>query len=322
MFAEIALTPQVFDEHSNTDKDLWLESLYELGRGIFPRIAACPVIISDLYGGGWCDLVKNNLDDIVDHRVKRRVMEIYQQMKNYLSKRPSELSWPDDEEGWVKEINCSHGKEAFSRIMLSDVCFQGYVSDGKPVHSINHANEERSGFWDCIRSDGDVEMDINKQISLLRPICLHADYMALRTTYVAGGDDDETAFVATLIESACNRPSGYHELAFFELHLDGSRIENFDTVTHNIVEKIRECLSKHVELRVYYWPHFTDRELVAGHFSDGKKYQRWGISFNHIARPIDRSGSTRWHIIRQRDLENIMVDTASDRIIRQFSIVV
>jgi len=262
MFTEIALTPQVFNEDSNLSKELWLDSLYELGRGIFPRAAACPAMISNLYSGGWFDLVRNNIKGIVDHRVKRRVMELYQQMQNYLIQRPSESGWPEDEGDWIKEISRSHSKEVFARILLSDTFYQGYTADEKPVYSINHTNDGHSDFWECIRSDGNMKMNVDTQVRLLRPICLHAGYIALKTTAIAGGDDDE----------------------------------------------------------IYYWPHFTDRELVAGFVGDGIKYQRWGISFNHIARPTDRSGQTRWHIIPQKDLGDILMDTNSEEIITHFSI--
>lgn len=164
-----------------------------------------------------------------------------------------------------------------------------------------------------------MKMNVDTQVRLLRPICLHAGYIALKTTSVAGGDDDETTFAAKLIESACDRSSDYPTLEFFELHLDGSRIGNFDSVTHNIFEKIKEYISKQIELRIFYWPHFTDRELVAGFIEDSTKYPRWGISFNHIARPTDRSGQTRWHIIPQKDLGDIIVDTESTDIIKKFS---
>lgn len=317
MFTEIALTPHVFEEESNPDNELWLESLRELGREISPRNAAEPIIIADLYKGSCLHEALRAIGNISDHRVKDHAQRICAQMKKYAAPRPDELEWPVYEEDWTKEASQSHAKEPLGRILLSDNYFQSYAANSEPCYSIYHTIDEQSGFWNGIRSHGDVEMNISTQVDTLRPICIHADYIAIRLPYVNGGDDDETIFAGKVIKSAINRPSGYPELKFVEMHLDGGRISRFDNVVSNITSKVKEIVSSDGVLKMYFyfWPHFTDRELIAGFCQNEIKYPRWGISMNHIAKPNETQSMTHWSIIAQKDIGDIQTDTDNVEIV-------
>ena len=45
MLTEFAFTPSIFDEDAHDDKEAWRDQLKELGRNMFPRVSAWPVVV-------------------------------------------------------------------------------------------------------------------------------------------------------------------------------------------------------------------------------------------------------------------------------------
>ncbi|MFC1792718.1 hypothetical protein ACFL3Q_03935 [Planctomycetota bacterium] len=324
MFTEIALTPHVFDEVSNPDRDKWLEGIRELGHGISPRTASGPIIVVDLYDGGCSAEMVESIKRISDHTVRDKAQSILKLIKDrYAVLRPVEGDWPDDESGWKCECLISHAKEPLGKILISHSLYSTHTGCD-PVFSIHHPADEHSGFWNNIQSHGNIDMDVDIQVRVLRPICIHADYIAIKSPYINGGTDDETTFAAKLIKSALNRPSNYPKIKFVELHLDGKQITDskiFTRIASNISTEIINVIKSKadLEVRFHFWPHFTDREIVAGFFNNGNKYPRWGISMNHIARPNETQQSTTWSIIAQKNLEDLNLDTESEHIIDKYN---
>jgi hypothetical protein len=313
MLTEIALTPHVFDQESNPDTDRWLDWLYELGRNIAPRTAAAPVMTSDLFDGNWQHETLGIVQTISDHRAKDRVQRILQQIRKLCVPRPAESSWPQDESDWANEAAASHRREPLGRIVLTNDMFRNFQAGGCPCHPLRSV--ETDAFWDGIQSHGPVPMDIPSQIALLRPLCVHSDYLALRSPHIRGTSDDETPFAARLIASACNRPPGYGQ-PHIDLHLDGTTVVNHQRCTanfSNLVGNISHILQRHVpagtNVHCYFWPNFIKRVLIAGLLQQSGganvRYPRWGVELAHIARPKDTRPSEPWGLVQQKNLADL-----------------
>ncbi len=307
MYTEIAFTPHIFDEDCNTDNEKWYLGIYNLGQGLLPKTAAEPIILSDIYGGSCLNEAVANISRIKDHRVRVLAQSCAQKMSKLSVIRPSESDWPQSEQDWLGECENSFVNFPMGRVLISNSHHQHIITQ-MPAFSIYDPADDQSGFWNDIQSQGRVNMNLDDQVNLLRPICVHADYIAIKSPQIRGGSDDETVFAARIIQSALNRPTNYPEIKVIEFHLDDQHNSNHDNSVINIIQLVRRITAKSntgLKINFYFWPHYTDRELVAGLLKNGIKSPRWGISMNHIARPADTSGSTTWNIIAQKNLDDI-----------------
>jgi hypothetical protein len=306
MFNEIALTPQVFDQASNPDVDKWLDYLYELGRGLDSRTTASPIITADLYDGTWSEVARRMLSGINDSRIRDRVQRILTRIRHLAVPRPAELeSWPDNEQAWASEVIASHRAEPFSRILLTDLLDSSFDKQSTPCYSLHDLTDNT--FWEGIQSQQSVPMEIQTQVDLLRPLCVHAHFISLKMPYARGCSDDETIFLCELIKSAFDRPQGFSSVEI-DLHVDSSigGKPSSNDYQNNLFHNLKCCFNSYLlsgsRFNCFLWPHFTDRLLVAGFIKDGKRYPRWGVSFSHIARPRDNISNTSWSLIDPRTL--------------------
>jgi hypothetical protein len=76
MLAEFALTPSIFDEEAQDNTDEWLDDLRELGAGMFPRVSASPVMVSNLYDGSWRAIAHQMAQAVTDHRTRDRAQPV------------------------------------------------------------------------------------------------------------------------------------------------------------------------------------------------------------------------------------------------------
>ncbi len=329
MLTEIALTPQVFDEASNSDIDRWLGKLDALAGNLVPLAASAPAIVSDMYDGSWGHEIVPIAAAITDHRAKDRVQRILGRLKDLLVPRPAHLGWPQSEKEWADEAAESNGSEPLGRIVVTAGYFPNVASAGQPYKSLDSV--DTSSFWDGIRSHrNDIPMDIAAQIDLLRPICAHAHFISIRTPHVRGTASDETAIVGQIIASACRRPGGFPDVEI-DLHLDGTTIvdrhreeSNFATLVPNIQAGLARHVPTGTTIDCYFWPHFIERMLIAGDIRtvDGTdtRCPRWGLSFTHLARPGGPpSQPTSWNLFSRKDLSTRLpeVDPNSNDILHK-----
>jgi hypothetical protein len=304
MLTEIAMTPEVFDQKSNPDVASWIDCLNALGANLFPRTAACPAMISNLQGGAWMEEVRNRLKNAADHRVIDRLQRILKIIEEILVTRPQANGWPDSEVEWVLEAAESHKLEPIGRVLMTQALLGQVHANGAPLGTIRDV--DTASFWDGITSSCDVVMDVGAQVRLLRPICVHADYIALKLPYARGGGD-ETEFAAGVVRSAYSRPAGF-TAPIIELHLNGM---DHITQPQRLVSAVTACLDagalRGKTIEVVVWRQFLDRIMIAGMTKeepDGTKrqYPRWGVRFSHIAHPNDRRQPTGWNLVRRHDL--------------------
>ena len=312
MLVEVALTPQVFDNASNPDTATWLACLNELGHGFFPRNAAFPIVASDLQEGGWMDEVRRAVQRIADQAARWKVQELVQRFKDIVVSRPALNDWPSDQRGWAEEAAASHKSEPIGRIVLTDAFHADYQPTDAAYCALRGVRE--NAFWSGIQNtDQQVIMSIPAQIALLRPICLHAHYLALKLPHAHGTSDDETPFAAAVFGSCFLRPVGFSAV-HAELHIVGDGL--VDTALNNVINNVKHILAKSLprgsQVMLCLWPHFIDRKLVAGVLKTSAGQQlrapRWAVSFQHVARPHDSSPPTGWWLIPPRDLATISQD--------------
>jgi len=307
MLTEIAMTPHVFDAASNPDTEAWLECLGRVGQGFFPLSAPSPVIAANLQDGGWIEEVKTTIGRITDHRVRVKAQQVASRLKDIVVSRPTVNYWPDDEKQWAEEAVGSHRAEPIGRIVMTDRLHQGYQAGGVICHALQSVCDD--GFWTDIRNARQVPMDIPTQVGFLRPICVHSQYLALKLPHAEGSDDDETPFAAEVIGSAFRRPRGFPAVKV-ELHINGERYRgNFTSLFHNIRHSLATKVPAGGEVLLCAWRGFIDRKLIAGVFRESAgqllRSPRWGVGFQHVARPHDNRPPTGWWLISKHDFAEI-----------------
>jgi hypothetical protein len=311
MLVEVALTPQVFDGASNANVAIWRECLDELGHGFFPRNATPPVLAADLQDGGWSEEVKQTIGRITDQATRWKVQNLANRFKDIVVPRPMVNVWPTDEREWANEAAASHRSEPVGRIILTDGLYGGYCPANAPCHPLRDVKSE--AFWAGIGNSVQVQMDICQQVALLRPICAHARYLSLKLPHVRGSTDDETPFAGAVLQSVFRRPAGFAP-AQVELHVNGDGLAGtaLSNVIHNIRHSLAAGLPVGSEVLLCVWPDFIDRKLVAGVITTcaGQEVRapRWGVGFQHVARPRDARPPTGWWLISPHNLATVSTE--------------
>jgi hypothetical protein len=316
MLAEFALTPSVFDEDAHDDKDAWLEQLRELGGNIFPRVAASPVMVSNLYAGSWHSVATQVVMDIKDHRARKLCQDLLEKTRRTLVFRPvCNDEWPGEEEcAWGREAIQSASEEAIERIIATRTAHEVLARECTFIRSIDEVTG--SGFWQGVSASRSVPMRIGDQSRLLRKLCLHTEFLCLLTPRIYGASDDETDFAIEVIRSALKRPSGYRRVSV-DIHTSGPSgdpsdadySEKLSSCVGNISTRLGEALRPGESISLYVWPRLLDRYIVGGIFVEAagrvrQRSPRWGVSMQHIARRDERTShpATSWNLLDRKSL--------------------
>lgn len=314
MLAEFALTPAVFDQRAHDDNQSWVDQLRELGAGMFPRTAASPVMVSNLYAGSWHAMARQIAATVDDQRARVLCLDLLKKIENTLVFRPACNQWPEEDECcWGREAIDSAREEGIERIVATRGTCDRLAAESSSLRSIEEVRD--AGFWHGVCAGRDVPMQLATQTQVLRKLCLHAEFLCLVSPHIYGGQDDETDFAVELVRSALRRPHGYRKVAL-EIHTVGATGDSSDpdypqrvsNRAENISARLREALAPGESVSLHLWPAtagLLDRYLLGGVFaesSDGaqKKSPRWGVGMQHIARPGDQARSrppTRWSLL-------------------------
>ncbi len=291
MLAELAITPQVFEESDNAANPRWREDLREMSNLIFPPSRPRepnPLVIADLHAGSWKNMAASAIKNIGDQRTRLLAEGLWGKLRRILVKRPACSDWPgDNERGWIHEAMESNRDHPLSRIVITSDAQIG-VDRSPPLHSLARLCD--SDLWHDVRCVRSIPARLTDQMNELRSICRHAGFLAVVCPYILGGGDDETAFVVQLMRLAGHRPNGWHK-AMFDIHTQSGKD---DQATSNIIENIRSRLvtgrSDLSRVRLILWEKLLDRFLIAGERmagTDGKFEAgrcRWVVSLSHVAR--------------------------------------
>jgi hypothetical protein len=315
MLAEFALTPSIFDEAAQADREIWRDQLTELGSNMFPKTAPWPVMISNLYGGSWDTIALSMVKAIKDPRVRVLCQNFLQNAATTLVKRPALGDWPaEDAIEWGREAISSHGTEPIERIVAC-----------KPAHDVlsqecpfirNIGEVQTGGFWSEVSSQWPQTLKIVDQVQALRKLCVHSEFLCLITPHIYGGSDDETDFALALIRSALQRPADFCPVEI-EIHTEAPEnpassdfTQRLGKMVGAISKSLRSVLARGQQIRLVFWPRFLDRYLVAGVYtetSDEKRIRspRWGVAMQHIARKADDRATkppTSWSLLSKNQL--------------------
>jgi hypothetical protein len=314
MLTEFALTPSVFDDEANTDPQAWREQIRELGLNMFPRVSAWPVMVCNLFEGGWHAIAFQTVSRIKDATLRTMCEDLLRRAADAAVRRPACLDWPTDDIEWAHEALASHQIEPIERIVAADATRTAIAAEGQSVRSINEVLD--GGFWHEVSAEATPAMRIVDQINTLHKICLHADFLCLVTKDIYGGDDDETDFAIALLRSALSRPAGFAE-PDIEIHTEGPRdpsahdyAARVSTLAANILLSLGSALQPGQQVRLVIWPKLLDRVLVTGlHTQDANgnivRSPRWGVAMNHIARAGDARKAippTTWTLMKKDNL--------------------
>ena len=318
MIGEFAFTPSVFDEEANPDAESWREQLRELGNAMFPKTAAWPVMVANLYDGSWHSIAMTTAEAVKEGKARVLCEGILKNIGSTLVHRPiAESDWPNDDLSWGREAVASHAVEPIDRIVSCRAVQDTLTREGHPIRCISEVQAD--GFWRDISSQWDQELTISGQILAIRKLTLHAEFLCLITPHVRGTGDDETDFTLELIRSSLRRPAGFPAVEI-EVHTEGPdnpmsadfplRLRKaIGNTTISLVSALRSGES----VRLVHWPKLLDRYLIAGVYtltSGGSRMRspRWGLSMQHIARRIDAQAvrpPTSWSLLTRTQLGDV-----------------
>ena len=311
MLTEFALTPSIFDAALHPDAGEWQEQLRELGQGMFPRVAASPVIVSNLHGGAWEGVAGGTIARLRDPRVRNLCQGLLTRLAAAFVRRPVRGGTPGTELQWAQAALAFRAEEPIERIVVTEAAKADTLADEASVFSLRHVNDE--AFWTGISSAGPQEMVVATQVGRLSKLCKHADFLLLVSKDIHGGDDDETRFAVELIRSALSRPPGF-DVPEVEVHTQGPdrdpKSATLRRIVSNVGQSLRAVLLPGQQVRLVMWAKLLDRLVIAGSNTRGSagkttRRPRWGVAMSHIARPGDvRKGHppTNWSLLQSADL--------------------
>lgn len=321
MLAEFALTPSIFDKSAHKDREAWLQQLRDLGHGMFPRGAACPVMVSNLYDGTWqaAALKAVSSIDVQDQEARGLCMGFLEKvLEGTLVYRPAcSDKEPSNDTAWAKEAVNSISFEPIDRIVTCKPAYEVVLQKCSSVHCIDKVQDDH--FWNGISPQWSQPLNVFDQVEALRKLCVHSEFLCLVTPYIRGQDNDETTFAQEMIRSAFRRPK---ELSppFVEIHTTvdwktSSVPDQFKSVVHHVSCRLRSVLVADQQVRLVIWPKskLLDRYLIAGMYtemSDGKRVRKscWGVSMPHIARKAHNDEPmppTPWSLLTSPQINDV-----------------
>ena len=298
MLAEFALTPSIFDKRAHKDREAWLGQLRELAHGMFPRGAACPVMVSNLHNGTWQAAALKAVSSIDDQDQEARVLckgILEKVLARTLVYRPAcSDTEPPNDTAWAKEAVNSNSFESIDRIVTCKPAYEVVSRRCSSVRCIDKVQDDH--FWNSISSQWSPAYRIPEQVRTLRKVCVHSDFLCLVAPYISGGRGNETDFALEFIKSAFSRPDGISSpnieihTAYSESSASAVFPERLNSLIRNIEAAIRSALKPGQTVQLIVWPKFLARYLIGGVYtqtSERVRSPRWGVLMNHIASKAD-----------------------------------
>lgn len=317
MISEIAITPSLFEEAAQDDRDQWLDQLRKLGNVLFPEFSACPVVISDLYDGSWYPEIKARIDSVTDHTARPLCLDILKGLQNVRVTRKAMGDWPDNDLNWCDEAIAAHEEEPIDRIVTSRAVS---VSSEKSAKIRFYDEMLDRGFWHGINASQPTPYSLPAQIGLLRKICFHSQWLALINPY---GIASEDKFSKDLIESAFAF-NGRSVPLIIELHVaspqndsEQGKVNLVANFRQRLLGRGRPNIKPGDNVLIHFWNRdFKDRYLLGGGFiNETKKRVRWGVAMQHVARESDQDSAppSEWSLLNNESLSSRFNFFVSDR---------
>jgi hypothetical protein len=305
MIKELAFTPHIFDEETNSANSKWHEQIRVLGEKMFPWCSPTPFVVSNLGEGGW-DCQVNTYVGAIKTNTKYLVQSLILQMKNIMVKHPLWGDWPGDNEiEWANQaLKISENKFCpIERIVTTDAI----ALSMKNVYALNDITG--SGFWNGLAPNNTLPMVISDQVKRLQILCVHAKYISISSAYLNDGKSDESDFVFALIQNI-DSSTIHKERVHFDVHCQASSglIKQDSPEVLNLIGKFKKYAKYKVQIQLNFWDKIRERILLAGEKTavsgETKMKVRWGISMQHIARATDvnQNDQTYWILLTPQSI--------------------
>ena len=298
MLAEFMLTP-----------DALLAGFSREGRDAIDELKACflpgrtvPVALLSKLGEEWVNAAARKIARInTAHRHK--AMAVFQQLLSDASlSRPAVRVHIDDENGWIQAARSSNSQVTFERIVVSP-------SATPPMgNGLTLAEFLNDVFWEGYENPRPVARDLASQEPALKCICAHSEWIIIRMPQINGGNGDELATVKQIIQLSNRLPIGFHRSAI-DLHVCVQRGMSEQALLDGVSSQLEQYVRQGVTIQISLWPHFINRELIAGDLpktSTGEQFRRplWYITMAHVAvgrrEANDTESGNTWSLLSRR----------------------
>ena len=298
MLAEFMLTP-----------DALLAGFSREGRDAIDELKACflpgrtvPVALLSKLGEEWVNAAARKIARInTAHRHK--AMAVFQQLLSDASlSRPGVRIHIDDENGWIQAARSSNSQVTFERIVVSP------AANPPTGNGITVADFVNDVFWECYENPRPVARDLVSQEPALKCVCAHSEWIIIRMPQISGGSGDELATVKQVIRLSNRLPKGFHKSAI-DLHVCLQRGMSEQTLIDGVAAELEEYVRQGVTIQLSLWPHFINRELIAGDMcrtSPGEQFRRplWYITMAHVAvgrrEANDTESGNTWSLLSRK----------------------
>jgi hypothetical protein len=313
MLTEIVLTPHTLRPCS-LNPQAWAGQIRALNQRLVHYGSQCPLIFSNLNVGPagleWVAVVAKSMANFKASQV-RSAQDLLDWIlkKEHLVSRPSQghIRSVVEETQWVEEGMAFAPGYPIDQIVTS---WQGVNACRRSLDRAVGINElEGAAFWDEITASPSVAPSITAQVTALRPICLHAQFLAVVLPYGLGNEAD---WFFTFAKSAVERPASYGTPAI-ELHVsfddnpDDLRAQgDRHPAIASFVRRATQSLPRGSEIQLFVRPkmprHPQKQQFIARRLFAGKQVDvgtatpeariRWGIVLEHVAHPGEAPDQT------------------------------
>lgn len=323
MIVEIAMTPGVFEKEHNPDAALWSAKLRRLGALLTNGSRPQNILVGDLYDGSWLPEVANALRRIAREpqdsqlwlKVRPLLDDLYPQLEALSVVRPSAKDdWPDSDVAWAEEAIASDSTREFVRIATTEDAYTKVSGQCPRVCRVEDLVD--GSLRDSIQSDWSPRLDAGEQVSLLRPLLQHAQFVDLVVPYAGGLNNDDTPFAEAVLRAFRDSGMGIgHRSAALHVQVASKltpQQSGFELTAANTLAQVstalRSLCTPQFTVMVAVWARLLDRYIIAGkglHPKIGQTDDRraiWAVHMGHTASPEDRNrpaGSpprTEWHM--------------------------
>jgi hypothetical protein len=280
MLAEFIITPDIFSASDDTLRG----RLSELREVLLPRGSPPKFLICQLGSDNWQTAVGAKIAAIRNSELRSNAQSLFERIVAEVSVvRPLSIDEaPMSESDWI-----SVGERSSRQIALDGIV----VSESRSVTELVFPVEKfvSDEYCDRFPNPRFVARTEESQITSLRTICLHSDWMILRLPQIRGGVDDEIVTLKQVLKLASTRLPGQTKCSV-ELHVCRQEKIPDDRLRSSIEDELSGFLNNLSEVNVKFFPEkaFTDRQVFAGEWAPmpndhRSRRVRWLVTMTHVA---------------------------------------
>ncbi len=279
MLVEVVLTPDLF----SGDDDVLRERLRDLADILLPRRSVPIVDISQLGEHNWQSAVGNRIVAIKNRNLQSDAKALFDRFVDSVCvvRIPQQNSIPATESEWI-----ALAKQSAKQVPLDAIVTVGSQSTEQAVMAF--AEFTCDEFWARFPNPRWVERNSQAQVTALRTIAFHADWLIVRLPQLRGGSDDEIVTFNQILALVAKRGTSQPRCSI-ELQVCQQK-DIPDERLLNGIQRELQCNGSIMDVTFKLLPQksFIDRELLAGGWApmpEGKRARRarWLLTMTHVA---------------------------------------